>query len=231
MESYFDLIWGYFRAMFLLKPWLEWLFLIVLVSFFVYLVFLVLSRTAVSKFWKVFLIIVMIPVSSILFYVPHFYKYKNAGVPDVNCPQLTFNTYTNELEPIRYEYLSQHLVAGTKETGFVDFFVKNYDIFGENKIRSNTHICRVSYDEAAKKLLKNLQKAKDAQVNAAKALNVPPEQAVQLGGITFTLPGSVESRARLGSFRKKHGDQVNKNRDDSFGHAEFSAPQQNNDNK
>ncbi|QQG45877.1 MAG: hypothetical protein HYY55_02745 [Candidatus Niyogibacteria bacterium] len=219
-----------FRIVFYSEPWFEWLVPILTTLVMLYWLFIILHRTHASRNFKVSMAILSLPISFMLLNIPNFYKYMNAGAPDKNCPEININPLTKEIEPIKYDYLAQHVVPGPVESGFADLFLKQHEIFGQSLNVQNSHVCRLPYDERTRMLLQNLQEAKRLQGEAAKRAGVPVESASEFGNIRITLPGSAESRAKMDSALRKKGDKEQKgerDRDESFGRAEFKAPKTN----
>ncbi len=225
------LIWTTLRTVFYSEPWFEWAIPVAAVAIAAYLLFFILSRTSHSKAWKVSLVILFLPIAIVLFNIPNFYENFRAGSPDKNCPEITINPLTKETEPVKYDYMWLHAVPGPADIGFVDLFLKQHEIFGENLNVKNSHVCRLPYDEKTKKLLQNIREAQKKQWDAAKKAGVPAERLSEFGEIKITLPGSAESRAKMDSFFRKQRDEKKegeKDRDDSFGNAEFKAPEREN---
>ncbi|OGZ30419.1 MAG: hypothetical protein A2835_01270 [Candidatus Niyogibacteria bacterium RIFCSPHIGHO2_01_FULL_45_28] len=224
-------IWTTLRTVFYSEPWFEWAIPVAAVAIAAYLLFAILSRTSYSKMWKIFLTALFVPIAVVLFNIPNFYENFRAGSSDRNCPEVNINPLTGEIEPIKYDYMWLHAVPGPADTGFVELFLKQHEIFGENQNVKNSHVCRLPYDEKTKKLLQNLKDAQKKQGDAAKKAGVPAERFSEFGEIKITLPGSAESRAKMDSFLRKRSDEKKKgekDRDDSFGNAEFKAPEREN---
>jgi hypothetical protein len=217
----FDLIRQALLVLYISQSWLAWILVLIVLLNFLYLTYFLLY-SSLKRSLKIGFMLLNIPIATVIFYIPNFYASFNSGTPDKLCPTLT-TTYTG-LEPVQYDYLGHHLVAGPTGIGFVDFLVLNHHIFGISKDMQNGHLCRVPYDAATRKLLAKLKKARDNRAKVAKTAGVDPFQA---GTIKFSLPGSMKDMANLSKFLKNSGKLKKEDGngvDESFGKVQFKAP-------
>lgn len=224
----FGVLWTTLRTIFYSEPWFEWLIPTAAAVVALYWLFIILYRTSVSRSWKTFMTFLFMFTVAVLFNIPNFYEKMKAGSPDKNCPDTTINRLTKEMEPVKYDYMWHHSVPGPADSGFVDLFLKQHEIFGMDKNTQNSHVCRLPYDEETKKFLQNLKTALGKQLEGAKKAGVPGERANEFGNIEITLPGSAESRAKMKSLMKSNKKKGEEDRDESFGHAEFKVPERSN---